>query len=78
MRMQLKDYCGGDKLLNPIFHRKDELDAAVMQQLKEADVTAFERGDDLRTEIPDGLMKFKNSSKNRLEATLSINDYRLA
>ena len=33
-----------------------------MEKLREADVTAFQRGDDLKTEIPDGLINFRNSN----------------
>lgn len=40
-------------------------------------MTAFERGDDLKTEIPDGMVNFRNSSKNKLIATLYVNDFRL-
>ena len=47
--MQLKDYCPQEKTFNPFFIRKDSIQAAVMEKLKEADVTAFERGEDLRT-----------------------------
>lgn len=53
------------------------MNKAVMEKVKEADVTAFERGDDLKTEIPDGLIQFIDSSSKKLKALLSINDYRL-
>ena len=50
---------------------------AMMERLKEADVTAFERGDDLKTELPDGLVNFRNSTLEDMQVTLSINDQRL-
>jgi hypothetical protein len=41
-------------------------------------VTAFERGDDLVTSLPDGLIAFKEAGKDVLSVELSINDFRLA
>lgn len=75
--MQLKDYCSKEGVINPQFYQYDSINSAVMSKLKEADVTAFERGDDLRTDIPDGLMSFTNSKSDKINATLSINDYRI-
>lgn len=37
----------------------------------------FERGDDLNTDIPDGIVSFKNASNKSLAVALGINDFRL-
>jgi hypothetical protein len=37
----------------------------------------FERGDDLKTDIPDGIIKFKQVNTHNLSAGLAINDFRL-
>lgn len=48
-----------------------------MEIIKQADVTAFERGEDLVTPIPDGMIKFKETDKSTMVATVGINDFRL-
>jgi hypothetical protein len=40
-------------------------------------VLSFERGDDLKTDIPDGTVRFLAASKNSMRAVLGINDFRL-
>lgn len=48
-----------------------------MKRIKEADVEAFERGNDLKTNLPDGFVKFKHINNSSLTATYGINDLRL-
>lgn len=53
------------------------MNKGVIECLDRADKLNFERGDDLNTEIPDGIVKFKNITQNTLSATFGINDFRL-
>lgn len=57
MKMQLKEVCP-DGRLSPNFSKVDSVNAAVMSCLEKANQLAFERGDDLNTDIPDGTIKF--------------------
>lgn len=76
MQMQLREVCP-DGSLSPRFARVDSVNEEVMACLQRADVLNFERGDDLKTDIPDGTIRFKNASDRSLNAVLGINDFRL-
>jgi hypothetical protein len=75
-RMQMKEVCP-DGTLSPRFARVDSVNAEVIQCLNRADQLNFERGDDLKTDIPDGIVQFKEANSNTLTAVVGINDYRL-
>jgi hypothetical protein len=74
--MQLKEVCP-DGQLSPHFAKVQSVNAEVMQCLQRADLLNFERGDDLNTNIPDGIVKFKAVSNRSLSAAVGINDFRL-
>ena len=48
-----------------------------MKCLTKANTLDFQRGDDLKTEIPDGIVEFNQVQLNNLSARLGINDFRL-
>ena len=48
-----------------------------MDLLEEADKEQFERGNDLKTELADGTLRFRSISKTGLDVSVAINDYRL-
>lgn len=72
----MKEVCPGDRL-TPSFVRKESVNEAVMACLDKADKLNFERGDDLKTEIPDGIVKIKEANKQSLVVGLGVNDFRL-
>lgn len=43
----------------PQYLNESNVNEFIMKQIKEADKEAFERGNDLKTNLPDGLIKFK-------------------
>ncbi len=43
----------------PQYINTKNVNQMIMNQIKEADVEAFERGNDLKTNLPDGFCKFK-------------------
>jgi hypothetical protein len=55
----LKYYCDKSDSLMPQFINSTDVNDYLMKQIKEADKEAFERGNDLKTNLPDGLIKFK-------------------
>lgn len=63
--------------LNPRFVRKNSVNEEVLHVFAVANKLNFERGDDLKCEIPDGAIKLKELSESKIKADLSINDFRL-
>ncbi len=55
----LKYYCERTDSLMPEFNATYNVNEMLMRQIKSADVEAFERGNDLKTNLPDGFYKFK-------------------
>ena len=76
LETQLFETCP-DGTMSPRFDQKDNVNRAILEQVKKADLEQFERGDDLKTELPDGLIKFKRASENEVNAVVGINDFRL-
>lgn len=73
----LKYYCDKSDSLMPQYTYAENVNEMLMKKIKQADVEAFERGNDLKTNLADGFVKFKHLNNSSLNATYGINDLRL-
>lgn len=76
IKLQMKEMCPSLGF-SPEFIKIDSVNQRIMDILKVADLEQFQRGDDLKTNIPDGFVKFKEITSDKLSVTLGINDFRL-